>query len=436
MARQTAITAIDIGTEKVCTLIVGIGEQSGALQVLGVSSVPSKGIKKSQIVDLEDTIESITKSLDSAERMAGFGVSSAYVSLSGSQIGSQNSKGVVAVANPEGEISQSDVSRVIEAARAISLPSSREIVHVIPREFQVDGQEGIKDPIGMSGIRLEAEAHIISVSSIALRNLTKCLSEVGISVNSFVFSGLASSLSCLSETEKELGVVLLDIGAGSTSMAVYVEGALTYSCVLPVGARHITQDIALGSHVSLASAEKIKMFLSTMPPESPATPGETRDQRRERLKRDDEIDAQKVGVDDADFLSRKVLVESIMMPRMREIFEMVGKELEKEKLFPLVPAGVVLTGGGALTTGMVDVCKRTLSLSTRIGAPTGVQGLLDDLDSPQFATSVGLVLYGAKDGGEQVRTSRGGGPGVGSNLSSAASGIVGKIVGLLKSLLP
>ncbi|MBP9700263.1 cell division protein FtsA [Candidatus Woesebacteria bacterium] len=433
MPRQTAITAIDIGTDKICTLIVGRGADGIALQVLGVSSVPSKGIKKSQIVDLEDTIESITKSLDAAERMAGFGVSSAFISLSGSQIGSQNSKGVVAVANPEGEITASDVNRVIEAARAISLPSSREIVHVIPREFQVDGQEGIKDPIGMSGVRLESEAHIISVSSIALRNLTKCLSEVGISVSSFVFSGLASSLSTLSETEKELGVVLLDVGAGSTSMAVYVEGALTYSCVLPVGARHITQDIALGAHVSLASAEKIKLALSAMPPESVPPTGETREQRRERLKREDELDVRQLGIEDADVVSRKALVENIMMPRMREIFEMVGKELEKEKLFTLVPAGVVLTGGGALTTGMGEVCKRTLSLSTRVGTPSGVQGLLEDLDSPQYATSVGLILYGSKDGGEEVRSLR---SGASSSLGAKTSGIVEKILSLLKSLLP
>lgn len=433
MPRQTAITAIDIGTDKICTLIVGRGADGSALQVLGVSSVPSKGIKKSQIVDLEDTIESITKSLDAAERMAGFGVSSAFISLSGSQIGSQNSKGVVAVANPEGEITASDVNRVIEAARAISLPSSREIVHVIPREFQVDGQEGIKDPIGMSGVRLESEAHIISVSSIALRNLTKCLSEVGISVSSFVFSGLASSLSTLSETEKELGVVLLDVGAGSTSMAVYVEGALTYSCVLPVGARHITQDIALGAHVSLASAEKIKLALSSMPPESIPPTGETREQRRERLKREDELDVSKLGIEDADVVSRKALVENIMMPRMREIFEMVGKELEKEKLFTLVPAGVVITGGGALTTGMGEVCKRTLSLSTRVGTPSGVQGLLEDLDSPQYATSVGLILYGSKDGGEEVRSLR---SGASSSLGAKTSGIVEKVLSLLKSLLP
>jgi cell division protein FtsA len=442
MPKQTVITAIDIGTEKICTLIVGTTSDGEGLQVLGISSVPSRGIKKSQIIDLDDTIECITKSLDGAERMAGFGVTSAYISLSGSQISSQNSKGVVAVANPDGEISPSDVDRVIEAARAISLPSSREIVHVIPRSFQVDGQDGIKDPVGMSGIRLEAEAHIITVSSIALRNLTKCLSEVGISVSGFVFSGLSSALSTLTETEKELGVVTLDLGAGSTSMAVFVEGALTYSCVLPIGARHITQDIALGTHVSLASAEKIKLYLSHSAAESEAPVGETRDQRRDRLKREDEIDPRAVGIEDAERLSRKIILENIMFPRMREIFEMVGKELEKEKLFSLVPAGIVLTGGGAQTAGMVEVCKRTLSLSTRVGEPSGITGLLDDIENPQYAAAVGLVLYGRKQGGEEIRAGRGGKSSKGGSgslpsvITSKLSGLMEKALTLFKSLLP
>ncbi|HSW89723.1 MAG TPA: cell division protein FtsA [Patescibacteria group bacterium] len=434
MAKTKVITAIDIGTEKVCTVIAGQSPE-GALQILGISSIASKGIKKSQIVDLEEAIEAIIQSLDGAERMAGFGVSSAYVSVSGTHISSQNSKGVVAVASPDGEITATDIDRVIEAARAISLPSAREIIHVIPREFQVDGQSGIKDPVGMSGIRLEAEAHIISGSATALRNLTKCLSEVGITVSGFVFAGLASSLAVLSETEKELGVVLLDIGAGSTSMAIYVEGALTYSAVLPIGARHVTQDIALGTHLSLAAAEKIKLALADMPPESDAPSGETREQRRERLKREDEMDLKRLGIDEGDTLSRKMVVENIMVPRMKEMFELVGKELEKEKLFPLIPAGIVLSGGGALTVGMTDVCKRTLSLSTRVGVPTGVRGLIEDVESPIFTTAMGLILYGAKNGGEEVRAN-GSGFSVASLLPKNFSKLPEKIISLFKSLLP
>lgn len=439
MAKKTVITAIDIGTEKVCTLIASCPPDSDTIQVLGASSIPSKGMKKSQIVDLDDTIDVLTKSIDSAERMAGFGVTSAYVSLSGSQISSQNSKGVVAVANPNGEIQESDVARVVEAARAVSLPSSREIVHVIPKQFQVDGQDGIKDPIGMSGVRLEVEAHIITVSSIAVRNLTKCLAEVGISVSGFVFSGLASSLSTLTETEKELGVVLLDIGAGSTSMSVFVEGGMTYSTVFPIGARHITQDIALGAHVSLAFAEKIKLFLSGSGLVSTkALASETRDERKERLKREDTIDGRSIGVDDAPTLSRKVVIENIMVPRMREIFTMVGKELEKEKLFTLVPAGVVLTGGGAMSTEILEVCRRTLSLSCRVGIPSGVSGLLDDVENPSYACATGLILYGKKLGGEEVRANRqGGGDGsIVSVILSKIHGIIAKLISLAQSLLP
>lgn len=439
MHKQHVICAIDIGTEKICTIIASKSAESSTLQILGISSTPSKGMKKSQVVDLEDAIEAITKSLDGAERMAGFGVNSAYVSISGSHIASQNSKGVVAVANPEGEITSADVSRVIEAARAISIPSAREVIHVIPREFKVDSQDGIRDPVGMSGVRLEAEAHIITGSATALRNIEKCITDVGVKVAGFVFSGLSSSLSVLSDTEKELGVVVLDIGAGSTSLAAFVEGALTYSCVLPIGARHITQDIALGTHVSLASAEQIKLALSSLPPESEPVPGETREQVRERKKRDDEISTRQLGIsEDISSLSRKTLTEGIMYPRLKEMFEMVGKELEKEKLFPLVPAGIVLCGGGAQTVGIVEACKRTLSMSTRVGIPSGVRGLVDDIETPQYATAVGLVLYGAKEGGEEMKVE-----GMGVHFGPALSGVSGKLgsfisrlPSILKSLLP
>lgn len=439
MPKAHVISAIDIGTEKVTTLIVGRDENSGTLQILGASSVPSRGIKKSQVVDLEDTIEVITKSLDGAERMAGFGISSAFVSISGTHVSSQNSKGVVAVANPEGDITGADVKRVIEAARAISLPSAREVVHVIPREFKVDSQDGIKDPVGMSGVRLEAEAHIVTGSATALRNVAKCVSEVGVQVSGFVFSGLAASYSVLSETEKELGVVVLDIGAGTTAMAVFIEGSLAYSAVLPIGARHITQDIALGSHISLDSAGKVKLALSSYTPNSHEVKGETREQARERKKREDELDVRGLNLEeDIQTLSRKTLVETIIHPRLKELFEMVGSELEKEKLFALVPAGIVLTGGGALTASIVDVCKRTLSLSTRIGIPMGVKGLVEEIDNPSFAVSMGLVLYGAKEGGEEVMTGR-----MGKSLGSLLGRVLDlvshtakRLPQLFKSLLP
>lgn len=438
MAKQNILSAIDIGTEKICTLIASVSEDTGALQILGAANVPSKGLKKSQIVDLEDAIEAITKSLDAAERMAGFGISSAYVSISGKDLASQNSKGVVAVANPDGEITPDDVRRVIEAARAISLPSSREVIHVLPREYKVDSQDGIKDPVGMSGVRLEAEAHIVTGSSTVQRNISKCVTEVGVNVSGFVFSGLASSYAVLSETEKELGVVVLDIGAGSTAMAVFVEGSLAYSSVLPVGARHITQDIALGSHISLSSAEKVKLCLSLPHSESAPLKGESREEARERKRRDDEIDARVLGLEEeVQSLSRKTLIETIMYPRLKEMFEMVGTILEKEKLFPLVPAGVVITGGGAMTASIVDVCKRTLSLSTRIGQPVGVRGLVEEIESPVYATAVGLLLYSKKEGGVVMSTLKGSNVGpVVFGLLSKLQEMLRKLPSIFKSLLP
>ena len=254
MPKNQIISAIDVGTTKITTLIANLNEESEKINIIGVANQPSKGLRKSQIVDIDETIESITQSVESAERMAGYSISSSLASISGSHIESINSKGVVAIAEPEGEIQKNDVERVIEAARAVSLPSAREILHVIPRDFKVDSQEGVKDPVGMSGIRLEAEAHIITGSSTAMRNIGKCISEIGVEVDSLVFSGLASAESVLTSTEKELGVVLIDIGGGSTSLSIFVEGALSYSAVLPVGAKNVTNDLAIGLRVSLETA--------------------------------------------------------------------------------------------------------------------------------------------------------------------------------------
>ena len=227
MSKNHLVAGIDIGTEKVCTVIANVSGETNQTHVIGVASGPSAGLRKSQVVDLEEAIQSVTLSVEAAERMAGYNITSAIVSISGAHISSQNSKGVVAVAQPEGEISTDDVDRVIEAARAIALPSAREVIHVIPRDYTVDAQSGIKDPVGMTGVRLEAEAHIITGAATAIKNITKCVSELGVTPQALVFSGLASSYATLSETEKELGVVLIDIGGGSTSIAAFVDGSLT-----------------------------------------------------------------------------------------------------------------------------------------------------------------------------------------------------------------
>ena len=376
MPKDKIICAIDVGSSKITTLIATYLKEE-KLSVIGVSTTASKGMKKGQIVDIEETVSAISESVDAAERMAGISVGSAFVCIGGAHIQSQNSKGVVAVSQPEGEINQADVTRVVEAARAVSLPSSREILHTIPRDFIVDGQDGIKDPIGMTGVRLEVETQIVTGSSTAIRNLGKCINEVGVDIDSVVFSGLASSQAVLSATEKELGVVLIDIGAGTTDIAIWVDGALSFSSVLPMGARNVTNDIAVGLRISLGSAEKLKM----------AIPGE---------KTNDEIDLSSLNLsEEIKKLSRKTLVEGIIKPRLLEIFTCVGMELQKSGFGGMTPSGVVITGGGALTVGILEACRQRLAMPCRVGSPLEdlkLTGLTQELDSPSYSTSVGLLL--------------------------------------------
>ena len=251
MAKTTSMNAIDVGSSKISCLITVGSNDPDKINVVGVATTPSRGVRKGQIVDIDEAVSAITDCVEAAERMAGFSINNAYVSVSGEHIQSQNSKGVVAITQPEGEIGEEDVYRVVEAARAVSLPNSREILHVLPREYIVDSQRGIKDPIGMAGVRLETDAHLITCSSVAMKNMAKCVTEIGIDVAGMVYTGLASSYSVLTETEKELGVVLVDIGGGTTSLSVYLEGACAYSTVIPVGAKKVTDDLAIGLMVSL-----------------------------------------------------------------------------------------------------------------------------------------------------------------------------------------
>lgn len=380
------IVGIDIGTSKIVTVISKIQEE-GTINVLGVSEARSSGIKKGQIVDIDEAVRAINTSLEAAERMAGYSASHVIASIGGSHIESQNSRGVVAVSSPDGEITANDLTRVIDAARAVSFPSSREIIHVLPRNYTVDGQEGIKDPIGMTGVRLEVDTHIISANATSIKNMDKALTQVGVDVDAFVFSGYASSLSALSDTEKELGVVLVDIGAGTTDISVYVDGSVAHSSVLPIGARHITNDLAIGLRISLESAEKIKLFLS-------------RPQRRvigeeREVHTGDELDLSTLNLpEEMRKVSQKTLVDGIIRPRLNEIFTMVGLEIKKSGWGGQTPAGLVITGGGAKTVGIVDAAKRTLAMPVRIGMPTGLKGIVDEVQDPAFSAVIGLLIYG------------------------------------------
>lgn len=428
MARERIIAGIEIGTAKTVTIIASIDEEN-KISIIGVSSVKSKGIRKSQVVDIEEAMEGVVKSLESAERMAAYSLSSAFVSIGGSHISSQNSQGVVAVANPDKEITYQDVERAVEAAKAVSLPSSREIIHVLPRWFTVDSQDGIKDPVGMTGVRLEVDTHLVTGGSTSMKNLSKCVTELNVDVAGLVFQGLASSEAVLTDTEKELGVILVDIGAGTTDICIWIEGALSYSSVIPIGARNISNDLAIGLRVSLESAEKIKLALGKKVKRVATSNNKTK-------KEEDEINISDLGLTEGlTKVSRKTLIEGIIKPRLNEIFTMVGLEIKKSGFGGMTPSGLVITGGGAKTVKIVEIAKQNLAMPVRIGEQKEISGLVDEILTPEFAASVGLILYGVHVGDHKSSE---------FNLSDVSQivkkipirGTVGKLIQVLRSFLP
>ena len=427
MPKDKIVCGIDVGSSKIATLISSIDEQ-GKINLIGVSSTVSKGVRKNQVVDIEEAIAAITESVESAERMAGYSISSAYVSLGGPQIESVNQHAVVAVSEPEGEIKEGDIQRVNDAARAIPLPSSREILHVIPRTFTVDGQEGIKDPIGMTGVRLETETHIITGATTSMRNLVKCVSEVGIEVTELVFSGIASSIAILTDTEKELGVVLVDIGGETTDVVIFIDGSVSFSSVIPIGARHITSDMAVGLRISLESAEKIKLSLGKIQ-KAPATAES--EEGKVKKKEDELLDIKALGItEEIQKISRKAVVDGIIRPRLQEIFKYVGKELKKSGFGTQIPSGLVICGGGAQTVGVLDQAKYVLGFPARVGNIDGLSGMVDEIDSPNFSAAAGLILYGAtQSSGREMRL-----PVFSGDLPF--KGMIQKGISLVKSFLP
>lgn len=426
MSKSKIIAALDIGSSKITTLIAQVITEpitfETSVNIVGVATSKSQGIKKGQIVNIEEAVESIIDCVEAAERMAGYNVSNAYISVGGAHIASQNSTGVVAISNPDGEIGHEDVERVIEAARAISLPTSREIIHVVPREFIVDGEPGVRDPIGMSGVRLEVDTHIITASSPALKNLSKTVNEVGIEVTEVVFDGLASVYACLSSTEKELGCALVDIGSGVTSIAGYIDGALSYSGAIPIGARNVTNDLAIGLRVSLETAEKVKVRLSR------------EDEISIKDKKKGIIEIKEESSTELKKVQKRTLTDGIIKPRLNEIFTIIKLDLEKAGIINRIPSGLIITGGGAMTFGVAESAKRILGLPVRIAEPGGVGGLTDDIIHPSFASPIGLTLYGAsreQESGPQL-------PGIGvtSRIKLPNTAIFGKIRDSIRDLLP
>lgn len=416
------VVGVDIGTSKIVSIIAKVDEEN--VNVLGVSETRSSGVKKGQIVDIEEAVLSINSSLEGAERMAGFSASHVIASIGGDHIESLNSRGVVAISNPDAEITEGDLARVIDAAKAVSLPSSREIIHVLPRSYIVDGQGGVKAPLGMTGVRLEVDTHIISASSTSIRNLEKAFSEVGVDMDAVVFSGYSSSLAILTDTEKELGVILVDIGAGTTDISIYTEGSVAYSSVLPVGARHITNDLAIGLRISLESAEKIKLLLSNP----------QKKQEEAGREKTDEIDLSSLKLpEELTKVSEKTLIDGIIKPRLNEIFTFVGLELKKSGFGGQTPSGLVLTGGGAQTVGATDAAKRMMAMPVRIGKPRNIKGIIDEIQNPAFAAAVGLAVYGRDIESESKLP-------FGFNLPQipnvAITKQVSKIISFVKSFMP
>jgi cell division protein FtsA len=400
MSRSRIISALDVGSSKIATLIAQI-EEDGSINIIGSSATPSAGIKRGQVINIEEATQAIITSVEAAERMAGFNLTNTLISVGGAHIISQNSRGVVAVTNPGQEVIQEDVNRVLEAARAISLPASREILHVLPRTYTVDSQEGIIDPVGMSGVRLEVETHIITASSASLKNLQRCINEVGGSIKGFVFSALASSSIVTTATERELGVTLIDIGGGTTSVAIFSEGSPIYSLVIPIGAKNITNDLAIGLRLSIDDAEKLKLALSQNQNDNSLVNLAKNKKIPSAKAADDqeEIDLEKLGIKSENKkIAKKIIIEEIIRPRLEEIFGLIYDELKRNDLLELTPAGAVLTGGGAQTASAVEICRRTMALPVRIGIPKDVTGLVDDILTPEFATTIGLIFYGQKQG--------------------------------------
>ena len=418
MAKEKIITGIDVGSTKISTVIAAISENKHS--VIGVSgAVSSKGINKGNIVDIDDAVEAISHSLERAERMAGVSVSSAFVTLNGSHIETTNSHGVVAITSQGSEIFRDDVVRVTEAAQAVTLPSTREIIHVIPRDFVVNGQGEIRDPVGMTGGRLEVETNIIHSSSTAMKNLIKCVTQVGVEVDDLVYAGLASAEAVLTDTEKELGTILVDIGGGTTSIIAFVDGSPIYSTVIPIGGKHITNDLAIGLRARLEAAEKIKLRLSDEKTEF-MTLG-NRDQKAET------INVSEFNLD-TDTVPKKLLY-NIVDARLNEIFRLIALDMSKANLGGKLPAGVVITGGTAQTAGMERVAKMNLKMPVRIGKPKGVTGLIDEIEGPAFSATIGALLYGSS----MVKSN--------SSLSfdsgrGKIGGILSKIFDRTKSFLP
>lgn len=378
MAKEQIFIGLDVGSSQIRVVVGKQESEMGSPSIIGVGESVSTGIRRGVIVDIDEAVSSISESLEKAERMTGLTLDHAVVSVGGAQITSMESHGVVAVARADGEITENDVIRVVDASQAISIPPNREILHVIPKTFTVDGQTGIKDPVGMSGIRLEVDTQIIQASVPFIKNLTKCILQAGLEIDDLVLAPLAAATAVLTKKQKELGVAVVDLGGGTTGLVVFEEGDLLLANILPVGSMHITNDLAIGLRTSVDTAEKVKLQYGQA--------------EVKEVKKDFDIDLSKIDKQEEGKVSVKHVVE-IVEARLEEIFDLINKQLKSIGRDGQLPAGVILTGGGAKLPGVVDLAKKQLRLPISLGMPGSVATVIDRVNDPAFATSVGLVSW-------------------------------------------
>ncbi|MBV8516049.1 MAG: cell division protein FtsA [Acidobacteria bacterium] len=375
------IVALDIGTSKVCALVGEINDR-GHVEIIGKGTSPMKGTRRGNIINLDQAIDAVKKAVDEAEVMAGLQIESAYVGVAGDHIRSVNSRGVVSVMGKHKEIGREDIDRVIEASKSIAIPAELELLHVIPREFVVDGQDGIHDPLGMTATRLEANVHIVTGARTHDQNILTCVNKAGIAVHELVLEQLAAAEAVLTQDEREMGVLLMDIGGGTTDYAVFLEGNVVHTNVLPVGAGHFTSDISVVLRTPMEDAERIKKRYGCA--------------LASLVTEDDPIEVPTVGGRAPKILSRQELT-GILEPRAAEIAKLVYRDLEKVGLDKEIRSGVVLVGGGAEMDGMVEMVEQVFDQQARRGVPRGVGGLSDTVGGPEWAAAVGLLLWGLKD---------------------------------------
>lgn len=378
MAKKSSlIVGLDIGTSKVCAVVGEVTERG--LEIIGVGSHPSRGLRKGVVINIESTVGSIKRAVEEAELMAGCEINSVFAGIAGGHVKGFNSHGVVAVKNKE--VTQRDVDRVIDAAKAVAIPMDREVLHILPQEFIIDDQDGIKEPLGMSGVRLEAKVHIVTGAVTCAQNVIKCCNRTGLNVADIALEPLASAEAVLTPEEKELGVVLVDMGGGTTDVALFHDGAVKHTSVLGIGGNHLTSDIAAGLRTPIGEAERIKQRYGCA--------------RTSMVGKEERVEVPSVGGRGSRTISRQILCE-IIEPRLEEMFQLVQREIAKSGYEGSLASGMVLTGGSTLLPGMIEMGEEVFGMPVRLGVPIHVGGLIDVVSSPIYATGVGLVLYGMK----------------------------------------